>query len=109
MSRTLKRKRSEEISEDLYWRDLRGFTDQELLINPFLIDNSYFQDFLFFHYCRGRTNDPNTHLYTIVEINRDWLDATWTEEKRQQAITSKKLDPYFPPVCPKERAGYTFY
>jgi len=104
-----KRRKLEKEAEDLYWKQLRQYVDQELLINPDLLDNEYFQDFLYYHYCHYRTNDPNTHLYVIIEINRDYLDATWTEEKQQQAITSKKLAPHFPPVLNKQARSRIFY
>lgn len=95
--------------EDEYWKQLRQYVDQELLINPDLLDNEYFQDFLYYHYCHYRTNDPNTHLYIIIGINQDYLDASWTKEKQEQAITSKKLAPHFPPVCNIQARSRIFY
>lgn len=104
-----KKRKTEKQLEIQYWEDLKRFVDQEITINPDILDNRYFQDFLFYTYCKGRTNDPYLHLYVITEINRDYLHASWTEEKQEQAIASKKLAPYFPPVQYHQGTGRVFY
>lgn len=99
----------QELTEEQYWSKLRDFTDQETFINPSILNSEYFQDFIYYNYCHNRTNDPNTHLYTILDIIRDYLDATWSPERQKKATTSKKLAPYFPPVRYQEARSRTFY
>lgn len=110
----LKRKYSQD-QELLYWQQVKDFIDQETFIDPTLLDNDYFQEYLYQTYCLYHRDqlrnyqDSQARLRIVLDIHYDYLDEEWTKEEQKQAITSKKLDPHFPPVHPFKRTGKTEY